>query len=85
MKNTTFNPCDECKYGIDRRDGSGSDRMCKICEFSDLLNRRAQQENKPLACHGCVNVVKAGNNRECVDCCRRATDDHYRSKLKEEV
>lgn len=44
MDKRTFNPCDECKYGIDRRDGSGSDRMCKICEFSELLNRRTQPE-----------------------------------------
>ena len=48
MNKRTFNPCDECKYGIDQRDGSGSDHMCKICEFNALLNRRAQPENKPL-------------------------------------
>lgn len=24
----TFNPCDECPYGKDMRDGSGNDRMC---------------------------------------------------------
>jgi len=44
----TYNPCDECSYGIDKRDGSGNDSMCKICEFTALLNSRAQPENKPL-------------------------------------
>lgn len=44
----TYNPCDECPYGIDKRDGSGNDSMCKICEFTALLNRRAAPENKPL-------------------------------------
>ena len=44
----TYSPCDECPYGIDMRDGSGSDAMCKICEFKTLLDRRAAPENKPL-------------------------------------
>ncbi len=44
----TYNPCDECPYGIDKRDGSGNDSMCKICEFTALLNRRPAPENKPL-------------------------------------
>lgn len=46
----TYNPCDECPYGIEKRDGSGNDSTCKICEFADLVkaNRRAQQPNEPL-------------------------------------
>lgn len=44
----TYNPCDECPYGIEKRDGSGDDSVCKICEFSKLLNRRAAMKNKPL-------------------------------------
>ena len=44
----TYSPCDECPYGIDMRDGSGSDAMCKICEFKTLLDRHAAPENKPL-------------------------------------
>ena len=46
----TYNPCDECPYGIEKRDGSGNDSMCKICEFKMLLDRRAAPENKPLIC-----------------------------------
>ena len=38
MDRLTYNPCDECPYGIDRRDGSGNGSMCKICEF------KAQQQ-----------------------------------------
>ena len=46
----TYNPCDECPYGIEKRDGSGNDFMCKICEFADLVkaSRRTQQPNEPL-------------------------------------
>ena len=46
----TYNPCDECPYGIEKRDGSGNDSTCKICEFADLVkaSRRAQQPNEPL-------------------------------------
>ena len=46
----TYNPCDECPYGIEKRDGSGNDSTCKICEFADLVkaNRRAQRPNEPL-------------------------------------
>lgn len=46
----TYNPCDECPYGIEKRDGSGNDSTCKICEFADLVkaNRRTQQPNDPL-------------------------------------
>ena len=46
----TYNPCDECPYGIEKRDGSGNDSMCKICEFADLVKagRRAQQPNEAL-------------------------------------
>ena len=40
--NRTYNPCDECPYGVEKRDGSGNDSMCKICEFAKLLNRRAE-------------------------------------------
>jgi hypothetical protein len=41
----TYNPCDECPYGIEMREGSGDDSKCKICEFAKLLNRRAEPEN----------------------------------------
>ena len=44
----TYCPCDECPYGIERRDGSGNDSECKICEFAKLLNRHVAMENKPL-------------------------------------
>lgn len=37
----TFNPCDECPYGIDMRDGSGNDAMCKICEFRTITDGAA--------------------------------------------
>ena len=37
MERRTYNPCDECPYGIDRRDGSGNDAMCRICEFNAYL------------------------------------------------
>jgi len=37
IEDKTYNPCDECPYGIDMRDGSGNDRMCKICEFNQLI------------------------------------------------
>lgn len=59
MDKYMFNPCDECKYGIDRRDGSGGDRMCKICEFQELL-RRAQPENKP--CADCSGIIYRQTN-----------------------
>ena len=32
-------PCDECPYGIEKRDGSGNDSMCKKCEFAKLLEK----------------------------------------------
>lgn len=58
MYKRTFNPCDECKYGIDRRDGSGSDRMCKICEFSELLKLCTQPENEPIVhCAECEHYT----------------------------
>lgn len=44
----TYNPCDDCKYGVERRNGSGNDAVCKICEFRVLLNRRAEPANEPL-------------------------------------
>ena len=44
----TYCPCDECPHGIEKRDGSGDDSECKICEFAKLLNRRAEPENKAL-------------------------------------
>ena len=34
MDRLTYNPCDECRRGVDRRDGSGSDAICKVCEFA---------------------------------------------------
>ena len=37
MERRTYNPCDECPHGIDRRDGSGNDAMCRICEFNAYL------------------------------------------------
>ena len=37
MERITYNPCDECPHGIDRRDGSGNDAMCRICEFNAYL------------------------------------------------
>ena len=37
MEKRTYNPCDECPHGIDRRDGSGNDAMCRICEFNAYL------------------------------------------------
>lgn len=37
MERRTYNPCDECHHGIDRRDGSGNDAMCRICEFNAYL------------------------------------------------
>ena len=37
MERRTYNPCDECPHGIDRRDGSGKDAMCRICEFNAYL------------------------------------------------
>lgn len=49
MFKRTFNPCDECKYGIDRRDGSGNDAMCKICEFPETTAALAAlKEERPL-------------------------------------
>lgn len=42
----TYNPCDECPHGIEKRDGSGNDSMCKICEFAELVNRSAAPENE---------------------------------------
>jgi len=42
MRRPTCNPCDECPYGIDRRDGSGSERMCKICEFPETQAKNAR-------------------------------------------
>lgn len=44
----TYCPCDECPYGIEKRDGSGNDSECKICEFAELLNRHATQKNNPM-------------------------------------
>jgi GNAT superfamily N-acetyltransferase len=37
----TYCPCDECPYGTEKRDYSGDDSMCQICEFAKLLNRYA--------------------------------------------
>lgn len=72
MDKYTFNPCDECKYGIDRRDGSGSDRMCKICEFQELL-RRAQPENKP--CTDCSGIIyRQTNSGKIVPADQRCTE-----------
>ena len=50
----TYNPCDECPYGIEKRDGSGNDSMCKICEFKELLNRRAEPGNNPLTFYNAI-------------------------------
>ena len=36
MYKRSFCPCDDCRYGIEKRDGSGHDSMCKICEFNHL-------------------------------------------------
>ena len=56
MDRLTYNPCDECPYGIDRRDGSGNGSMCKICEF------KAQQQEINRITHNChietVNRLK---------------------------
>lgn len=41
MERPTYNPCDECPRGIDRRDGSGRDTMCKICEFRKITDGAA--------------------------------------------
>ena len=37
MGKPTYNPCDDCVYGINRRDGNGSDSMSKICEFTKQI------------------------------------------------
>lgn len=68
MDKYTFNPCDECKYGIYRRDGSGSDHMCRICEFQELL-RRAQPENKPVDVVPVVRGEWINKPKTCVFIC----------------
>lgn len=35
----SYNPCDDCVYGINRRDGNGDDSMCQICEFKEATIR----------------------------------------------
>lgn len=39
----TFCPCDECQYGTEKRDVSGDDSMCQICEFKKLLKSAAPE------------------------------------------
>lgn len=35
LNKRSFCSCDDCTHGIDRRDGSGNESMCKICEFME--------------------------------------------------
>lgn len=62
MNKPIFNPCDECMYGIERRDGSGNDSMCKICEFRGTLTV------KPPEYKVNPNYPDLGKNHFCASC-----------------
>lgn len=59
-------------------------------EATSKWNRRAQPENEPLTCEGCVdkgqyeNEVEYGYPSPCTRCKRRSPDN-YRRKPEEEV
>lgn len=78
----TYNPCDECPYGIDKRDGSGNDSQCKICEFKAILDRSAF-ENKALTCEGCKYQKRIGFNYENCMRCNRYWPDRYETQKPE--
>ena len=56
----TYNPCDECPRGIDRRNGSGNDYACRNCEFAKLRALGPVEELSAL--------VKARNEGPCGLC-----------------
>ena len=67
MYKRSFNPCDDCRYGIEKRDGSGHDSMCKICEFNHLTAITADIPDLEALCNAwrenrcVVSPCKVGN------------------------
>jgi len=76
-RKTSYNPCDECPYGIDRRNGNGDDKMCKICEFEALQKENEKWQKR-------YEELDAGHSRLYKDFCKqRQMMEQYKAVLKQ--